>query len=189
MPNTIDMETILGAQAGQADQVTALYEHFQAAIYRYLFYRVGHRETAEDLTSEVFLRMLRHLGSYRLQESTIPFRAWLFQIAHNLATDHFRRSSSAPQLDLSEELADSAPALETRVEDRLNHDQLHRVLKELKEDQRDVVLLRFFVGLPIHETARTLHKSEDSIKGLQRRGLSALKDKLSGLEAYDDGTG
>jgi RNA polymerase sigma factor (sigma-70 family) len=85
MLNTVDPNTILGAQAGRPEQVTALYEHYHAGIYRYLYYRVGDRQTAEDLTSEVFLRMIRNLKGYRLQGSMGPFQAWLFQIAHNLA--------------------------------------------------------------------------------------------------------
>jgi RNA polymerase sigma-70 factor (ECF subfamily) len=182
MPHTIDTETILGAQAGRPDQVTALYEHYHAGIFRYLFYRVGDRETAEDLTGEVFLRMLRNLGSYRLQGSTVPFQAWLFQIARNLAIDYYRRTSSFPQAALTEDLAARDPALETRVEDRLNIEQLRHALSRLGEDQRDVVIMRFIVGLPIEATARALHKSEDAVKGLQRRGLSALRGSLSDLE-------
>ena len=182
MLNTIDTNIILGAQAGRPDQVTALYEHYHAGIFRYLYYRVGDRQTAEDLTSEVFLRMIRNLGAYRLQGSSASFQAWLFQIAHNLATDHFRRASSHPQVNLTEDLAAADPAPDAGVERRLNHDHLHQALARLNEDQRDVVLMRFVVGLPITEVARALHKSEDAVKGLQRRGLFALKDSLSNLE-------
>jgi RNA polymerase sigma-70 factor, ECF subfamily len=183
MLTTIDTNTILGAQAGRPDQVTALYEHYHAGIFRYLYYRVGNRQTAEDLTSEVFLRMLRNLGAYRLQGSPAPFQAWLFQIAHNLATDHFRQAGSNPQTTLTEDLVAADPAPEVRAERRLSHEQLRRALSRLNEDQRDVVILRFVVGLPITEAARALHKSEDAVKGLQRRGLLALRESLSDLEA------
>jgi RNA polymerase sigma-70 factor (ECF subfamily) len=182
MPHTIDTETILGAQAGRPDQVAALYEHYHAGIFRYLFYRVGDHQTAEDLTSEVFLRMIRSLGSYRVQGSPVPFQAWLFQIAHNLATDHYRRISNFQQAELTEDLPAFDPAPETRVEHHLSHERLQNALSRLNEDQRDVVILRFIAGLPIIDTARALHKSEDAVKGLQRRGLSALRESLSELE-------
>ena len=182
MLTTIDTNTILGAQAGRLDQVTALYEHYHAGIFRYLFYRVGDHQTAEDLTSEVFLRMIRNLGAYRLQGSSAPFQAWLFQIAHNLATDHYRKASTYPHTTLTEDLAAADPAPETRVEHRMTHDQLYSALTRLNDDQRDVVILRFIVGLPITEVARALHKSEDAVKGLQRRGLSALRESLTDLE-------
>lgn len=183
MLNIIDANTILGAQAGRPEQVTALYEHYHAGIFRYLFYRVGDRQTAEDLTSEVFLRMIRNLGQYRLQGSSAPFQAWLFQIAHNLAMDHFRRASHHPQVPLADHLVATEPGPEVRGEHHMDQAQLSRALAGLNEDQREVVLLRFVVGLPIAEVAHTLRKSEDAVKGLQRRGLSALRDSLNDMEA------
>ncbi len=180
---TIDVNVIRGAQAGRPDQVTRLYEHYHASIFRYLYYRVGDRQTAEDLTSDVFLRMIRNLSGYSVQDSSAPFQAWLFQIAHNLVTDHYRRSSIHPQVELGEHLAATEPEPDAGVELHLTNENLRLALSKLKEDQRDVVVLRFVVGLPIIEVARTLHKSEDAIKGLQRRGLSALRDNLSELEA------
>jgi RNA polymerase sigma-70 factor (ECF subfamily) len=183
MDNSIDTETIRGAQAGQPEQVTTLYEHYHASIFRYLYYRVGDRQTAEDLTSEVFLRMIRNLAGYRLQGSSAPFQAWLFQIAHNLVTDHYRRSSIHPQVALAENLAAADTELDAGVERHMNHEHLRLALSELSDDQRDVVVLRFVVGLPIGDVARSLNKSEDAVKGLQRRGLSALKESLSRLEA------
>ena len=183
MLTPIDIDTIRGAQAGRPEQVTALYEHYHASIFRYLYYRVGDRQTAEDLTSEVFLRMIRNLAGYRLQGSSAPFQAWLFQIAHNLATDYFRRSSIHPQVELAEQMAGGDPPPDAGIEHRLANEHLYQALTRLNEDQRDVVVLRFMVGLPITEVARTVHKSVDAVKGLQRRGLSALRDSLSELEA------
>jgi RNA polymerase sigma-70 factor (ECF subfamily) len=183
MLTTIDTNIIRGAQAGQPEQVSALYEHYHAGIFRYLYYRVGDHQTAEDLTSEVFLRMIRNLGRYRLQDSSAPFQAWLFQIAHNLAADHFRQASHHPQVTLNEDLAAADLAPDARVEGRLSHANLRQALDRLNDDQRDVVVLRFVVGFPIAEVARVLHKSEDAVKGLQRRGLSALRERLSDLEA------
>jgi len=127
--------------------------------------------------------MIRNLAGYRLQGSSAPFQAWLFQIAHNLVTDHYRRVSIHPQVSLAEDLAASGPELDAGVERHMNHEHLRVALSELNDDQRDVVVLRFVVGLPIGDVARSLNKSEDAVKGLQRRGLSALKESLSRLEA------
>ncbi len=183
MDTQIDVNTIRGAQAGRPDQVTKLYEHYHAGIFRYLYYRVGDRQTAEDLTSDVFLRMIRNLSGYALQDSSAPFQAWLFQIAHNLVTDYYRRSNIHPQVALAEHLAATDPEPDAGVDRHMTNEHLRLALSRLKEDQRDVVVLRFVVGMPIVEVARTLHKSEDAVKGLQRRGLSALRDCLSELEA------
>jgi RNA polymerase sigma-70 factor (ECF subfamily) len=84
------------------------------------------------------------------------------------------------------ELADHLPAADpvkgAGSDHHLTQEALRQALSQLNDDQRDVVMLRFIVGLPISDVARTLHKSEDAIKGLQRRGLSALKDSLTDLE-------
>ncbi len=183
MDTAIDVNVIRGAQAGRPESVTKLYEHYHAGIFRYLYYRLGDRQTAEDLTSEVFLRMLRNLSGYNLQSSSAPFQAWLFQIAHNLVTDHYRRTSIHPQVALAEQMAAPDVEPDAGVDRHMTNEHLRLALTNLKEDQRDVVVLRFVVGLPISEVARTLRKSEDAVKGLQRRGLSALRDCLSELEA------
>ena len=189
MLHTIDTNIILGAQAGRPEQVTALYEHYHAGIFRYLYYRIGDRQTAEDLASEVFLRMIRNLSGYNIKESSAPFQAWLFQIARNLVTDHYRRSSIHPQVELPEHLAGTDPELDAGIEHHLANEHLYQALARLNEDQRDVIVMRFVVGLPIAEVARALHKSEDAVKGLQRRGLSALRGSLTEMEASYERSG
>jgi RNA polymerase sigma factor (sigma-70 family) len=84
-----------------------------------------------------------------------------------------------------EHLEKVQPGSDARNELGLNHELLRQALARMNEDQREVVLLRFVVGLPIADVARSLHKSEDAVKGLQRRGLSALKDSLNDMQASD----
>jgi RNA polymerase sigma-70 factor (ECF subfamily) len=85
-------------------------------------------------------------------------------------------------LSLEEELIDQTNDIDTTVERRLNSETLAKALRKLPEEQRDVILMRFVSGMPIAETAQALHKSENAIKGLQRRALIALRDSLSNLE-------
>lgn len=161
--------------AGQA-ALTALYERYQASVYRFLYYRVGDEQVAEDLASEVFLRMIHALPGYRPQR--VSFKAWLFQIARNLAIDYYRSTSKGEMVKLEENLMDGGAPVEASVEQGLTHQTLRRALQKLAEDQRDVVILRFIIGMPISEAARALHKSEDAVKGLQRRALQTLKEIL-----------
>jgi RNA polymerase sigma-70 factor (ECF subfamily) len=79
------------AQEGESAVVGALYERYQRGIFRYLYYRVGDQQTAEDLTSEVFLRMVEKLSNF--DDRQLSFQAWLFQIARNLSIDHYRKMS------------------------------------------------------------------------------------------------
>lgn len=175
-----ELELIRLAQDGDGDSISAIYEKYHLDIYRFLYYRVGEVHTAEDLTSEVFLRMIRSISQY--QEQSMSFQAWLFQIARNLSIDYYRKQAHQNQVELDENLVSNEEALDTAVERKLDRQTLQKALSKLPEDQRDVVVLRFIVGMPIHETALTLHKSEDSIKGLQRRGLIALRETLQNWE-------
>lgn len=169
--------TIARAKAGEQAAAGKLYECYYERIFRYLTYRVGDVHTAEDLTEEVFLRMMRALPGYRQQQGT--FQAWLFQIARNLAIDHQRRSSRRQLLPLTNRLQSRAESPEALAASSLNADLLRRALQQLTEAQMEVVILRVVAEMPIAEVAEALGRSENAVKGLQRRGLEALKDVLA----------
>lgn len=173
-------ELVARAQRGSAAAAGALYAHFQPKIYRYLYFRTGDPQTAEDLTGEVFLKMVRFLPDYHPKE--VPFQAWLFRIASNLAIDHHRRTSTHPEVEVDEELDARSEPMDDTIQLRLSCEALQQALAGLNEAQRDVVVLRFIEGLAITETAAILHRSEDSVKALQRRGLQALRLKLTTLQ-------
>jgi RNA polymerase sigma-70 factor (ECF subfamily) len=183
MLQTLPAETILRAQQGHLDPLSAIYQHYHQSIFRYLYYRVGDQQTAEDLTSDVFLRMVRSLAGYRLQG--IPFQAWLFRIARNIAIDHFRQHRAHPAVELPENQPEPATTEQT-IERRLTSERLQHALTQLHEEQRDVIVMRFVLGMNLAETAQTIHRSEDAVKGLQRRGLMALKENLKDLEVPHD---
>jgi RNA polymerase sigma-70 factor (ECF subfamily) len=167
-------DLIQRAQKGDRESIAWLFEHFQPVIFRYLYYRIGDRQTAEDLTSEVFVRMLRSLSGYKTQ--TAPFQSWLFRIARNLSVDYFRQSGSATEL--TENIKSSEPLPEAVVEQSFNHEALRQALNKLNSEQSDVIILRFVLEQPIAQVAQVLGKSEDAIKGLQRRSLLALREVL-----------
>lgn len=161
------------ARQGDPQVIGALYDRFHLAVFRYLYYRVGDRETAEDLTSEVFLRLVRTLSLDHSRE--ISFQAWLFRIARNLATDHFRRMSAQREVRLEEDMIAAHDNPVRLAEANLTSESLRLALAKVSEEQREVVVLRFVAGMPIGEVAQILEKSEDAVKGLQRRGLMALR--------------
>ncbi len=165
------------ARNGSPEAAGLLYHIHHPAIFRYLFYRTADRQAAEDLTGEVFLKMVQSLPGFTGGQPA--FRAWLYQIARNLSIDHLRRIQAHPHQVLNEELR--APGLdpEHSTEANLNEAALRSALGRLPDDQKDVILMRFVEGLPLAETARILHKSEDAVKGLQRRALTALRQVMS----------
>lgn len=169
-------DLIRRAQEGEPSVVGEIYERYQRGIYRYLYYRVGDLQTAEDLTSEVFLRMIEKLPNY--SGRTLTFQAWLFQIARNLSIDHYRRMSIRKNVQLEDEYPEESDEPLDMIMKELTSEKLYHALVKLPDNQRDVLVMRFIVGLPVREVAQTLHKSENSVKGLQRRALKSVRNIL-----------
>jgi RNA polymerase sigma-70 factor (ECF subfamily) len=177
MPDALAEHVILSAQAGNSDAIATLHQTYHQQIYRYFYYRTGEHHTAEDLTGEVFVKLIQSLPHYQMRQA--PFRAWLFQIARNLAVDHYRRMSVRQLTQITEVVEDPRPTPEALAERRLTHDYLRNALRRLTPDQCDVIVMRFLADMPIAEVARILNKSESAIKNLQLRGLAALQQILA----------
>lgn len=176
------LDWVTRAQRGDGRAVEQLYDFHHPAILRYLWARLGDQALAEDLTGEVFLRMVAALPGYRPQ--TAPFRAWLYRIARNLLVDHVRQAGRRPAVPLEAAAAqpDAGADIAALVEHRLTQAQLHQALGRLDDAQREVVTLRFLAGLSLNETAAALEKTEAAVKALQHRGLAALRQALAGNE-------
>lgn len=178
-PVTADTETATdqwwaARAASKPEAFEVLYRRYFDKVYRYLLRQVGSREDADDLTSQVFLKAFAAIRSYR---PTLPFSSWLFRIARNVAIDHLRRRKHQP---LSEDVGDLQAAQDT--EDVAMRDEalrtLSRHLRDLTAQQRDVIALRFFAGLSIHETAKALGKSEGAVKARLHRGIAQLREAM-----------
>ena len=182
MPNLSGPELITLAQRGDMEAIGALYDVHCQAVFRYFKARLGHQQTAEDLTGEVFRRMLAGLPQYRAID--LPFRAWLFRIAHNLLVDHYRRESGRTMVPLQEAENASEDEIDPAsvVEQKLTMEYAYQALSDLEPSQRDVLALRFLSGLSLKETAFAMGRTEDAIKALQRRGLAALRLSFATME-------
>lgn len=176
--------TIARAKAGEEAALVKLYEWYKPRIQRFLYYRIGDRHAAEDLTTEVFLRMLQKLPDFQFQG--IAFQAWLFQIARNLVVDDFRRQSIRNHEPLDETLAANEKLPEEVALGRIVSTELQASLQELPAAQLDVIVLRFIAGQSIAAVAQALDKSESAIKSLQARGLRALAQRLATQEVTNE---
>jgi RNA polymerase sigma-70 factor (ECF subfamily) len=172
--------TIARARAGEEAALIELYEWYKPRILRFLYYRLGDKHAAEDLTTEVFLRMLQNLPSFQFQGT--PFQAWLFQIARNLVVDDFRKQRVRNHEPIDEMLVASEALPEEIAQGRMLKAKLRDALLELTADQLDVITLRFIAGQSIADVAQALDKSESAVKSLQARGLKTLEELLAGQE-------
>ncbi len=177
MPEPIADAVVGRAQEGDTAAIGKLYKQHHLKVFQYLCYRVGDREAADDLTSEVFLRMVKSLPRYR-QQST-AFEAWLFRIARNLAIDYFRKMKFRRHATLEEGLVSDRADPGAAVEQGLTAERLEKALNGLNGNQRDVIALRFAAEMPIAQVSQTLGKSEAAVKALQRRALIALRGVLA----------
>ncbi|MHB1501709.1 MAG: RNA polymerase sigma factor [Candidatus Dormibacteria bacterium] len=186
MSPPIDHEEALVAKAKEDPEAFgALYDHYFPQIYRYVASRVGSRELAEDITSEVFFKALRAIGRYR--HTGHPFSSWLYQIAINAITDHYRsRRRSEDSLDEGPELIDSATPVDEDVAQRLGVQHIWALIEALPEQQRVAMTLKYGEDLKLAEIGEIMGKSEGAVKLLIFRGTATLRQQLpsrrSGVE-------
>ncbi|MCF4139709.1 sigma-70 family RNA polymerase sigma factor [Streptomyces sp. Tue 6430] len=168
------MDLVERAQAGEADAFGRLYDQYSDTVYRYIYYRVGSKATAEDLTSETFLRALRRIGTFTWQGR--DFGAWLVTIARNLVADHFKSSRFRLEVTTGEMLDanEVARSPEDSVLESLSNAALLDAVRRLNPQQQECVTLRFLQGLSVAETARVMGKNEGAIKTLQYRAVRTL---------------
>jgi len=161
------------AKEGDPAAFAEIYDRHQPVVYRYIFYRVGDAVIAEDLTSEVFVRLVDSIEDFTYQGR--PLLAWLYTIARNLVTDHHRRTGRATMVPLDERLVADVTDLEDGAGHTLAQQRLAAAVDQLTEDQRQVILLKFFERLDNETVARVLGKSCGAVKALQHRALAALR--------------
>jgi RNA polymerase sigma factor (sigma-70 family) len=175
-------DVLSAAKAGDDAAVTQLYRDAVPRVLGYV--RAQGAPDAEDVVSEVFVSMVRNLGTFDGDED--DFRGWLFTIAHRRVVDDRRRRGRRLEAPASLEVLDDAGGIggdgETEALGRLRARGVLEVVDDLTPDQRTVLLLRVLADLPIAEIATIVGKGEPAVKALLRRGLASL-----GRRIEDDG--
>mgnify|MGYP002336232066 CR=1 FL=1 len=162
------------ARQGSQVALAELYEHFLPKVYRYVVNRLGNSEDAEDVTEEIFLRVIDNLGSFTWRG--LPFGAWLFRIARNEVVSHVRKQKTrGATTQLSETIADESANAMYAIETTLTVAVIHETAKPLPAAHRQVIALRFGAGLSVAETAKALNKTENNVKVLQHKAIARLQ--------------
>jgi RNA polymerase sigma-70 factor (ECF subfamily) len=176
-----DTALVAGLQRGESHAVEYVVQHHAPALYRYAYYQLGDATTAEDIVSEVMVRMVQNIDKY--VPASTPFQAWLFRIARNLVADYYRTRKRRPQTsfegwlaaDPSQEPGGPDPAI-SGLADRVG---LHDALADLTEDQREVILMHVVEGWEMPQVATMLDRSLPSVKSLYYRGVQSLRRTLT----------
>ena len=167
------------AAAGNFEAFGKLYGIYLDQIYRYVFYQVKDKMTAEDITEEVFVKAWKAIGSCKGKGKT--FSAWLYRIAHNHMINTLRSMQKCVSIEQGNMAEVRDPGLE--IEKRLEHRELLELVTCLPENQRQVIILKFITGQNNRDIARIMGKREGAIRILQMRALAALRQRLGSEES------
>lgn len=177
-PMKDEAELLAGARRLDSRALAAIHDRYYPDLYRYVQYRTNDSGVAEDISSEVFMRLLDGLHAGRPPRS---LRAWLFGVANHMVADHFRRAARRVEVALPENLPagqDHDPEAAAGESQRLQ--DVRHALTQLTEDQQEVLALRFGEGRSLEQTAAELDKSVNAVKQLQFRAVAALRRRLEG---------
>ncbi|MGB9674036.1 MAG: RNA polymerase sigma factor [Anaerolineales bacterium] len=178
-----DLALIKRAQSGDVEAFGEIYQRHAADVYRYFKAHLNDAQDAEDLLADVFLRTWKALPSY-YPIRRVPFRVFLFRIARNRLIDYYRRQNLRHSADLvDDDLQDLKNGINTTDEqDHFRQIEMQQIMKDLRDDYRTVLELRFFGGLTPNEIAQVMERSEGAIRVLQHRALAALHKLISKSE-------
>jgi len=172
MSDTPERELIARARRRDREAVAELYRRYVQAIARFIAFRVSDQALVEDLTAEVFLRMVEALPHYRVTGA--PFEAWLYRIAAARIADHYRDASRHPHDPLSESLSSGQPSLEWSVEQREEIEALRTALRRLSVEHQTILVLRFVERKSHDEVRRIIGKTPEAVATAQHRALRQL---------------
>ena len=164
------------ARALETEALEQIHDMYYVPIYRYISFRVNEHETAEDLTSEVFTRLLSALQDKTAPQKTI--KGWLFSVASRVVKDFYRKKYRRQLVALEESVASTTDGPAQRVESMLTNEYLRQAITELTEEQQEIIALRFGYEMSIRDVAETTGKSEGAVKMLQARAIAALSRRM-----------
>ena len=164
------------AQDGETEAFGLIYDHFSERIYRFIYFRVGHKEIAEDVMSDTFVKAWQKINQINSPEA---LSGWLYQIARNNIIDYYRLKKETVAL---EEVIDRLEDIVNPVDTANASLQQKRILDNLSlltDEQQQVIKYRFFEDLSNEEIAYVMGKSEGAIRVIQHRAIARLKELLN----------
>lgn len=176
MTNFDEQQVLKGLRQLDSQSIGAIYDKYFPEVYRYVRYRISDDSTAEDIASDIFVRLMD--AAQKKQGPQTNLRGWLIATASNVVNDHHRRHYRRPVEALSESIADRGPSIHAEVDAREQNRLVLGAIAQLTDEQQHVLALRFGQGYSIEETAAVLKKNINAVKALQFRALASLQRQI-----------
>ena len=171
-----DSYLILKATQGESEAFGLLFDKYSDKIYRFIYYKVINKELAEDLTSQCFLKAWEQISA---GQKIKTFQAWVYRIARNLVVDYYRtREKEELPLIYQNDVENEANEPKFNPEETLDPQELEKLLLSLKNEVREIVILKYIEELSINEIAKIMEKSAGNIRVILHRALKDLQDKI-----------
>jgi len=152
--------------------ISKVYDRYFPEVYRFVRYRLNDEHIAEDIASDVFVRLLEASQAGRGPQTNL--KSWLMSTASHIVIDHLRRNYRRPEDELPETMSDGTAAISVDYEIQERNNRIRVAMQTLTEEQQYVINLRFNQGYSLEETAEMMNKNINSVKQLQFRALAAL---------------
>lgn len=179
MLNEEESAIIRNCRDGRLDQFALLYDEYINKIYRFIFFKTHHKETAEDLASTVFIKALENIKKY--DSAKASFSVWLYSIARNTVIDHYRTGKDTVDIDGLLDLSSDELNIADKIDIDAKISEVREYLKKLTPEQREIVVLRVWEGLSYKEISAILGKSENSSKVMFSRVMSELRKEFGSI--------
>lgn len=165
-----DIDLVKQCQKGELDAFADVYDMYAEKIYNFIYFRVSHRETAEDLTSLVFTKALENINNFNLELGY--FSAWLYRIARNTIIDFYR--TKKVNQDLDDDIVDD-DNLEYNIDIKCSLENVKKQINKLSREQKDILVMRIWDGLSYEEISKIVGKSEANCKVITSRALAIIR--------------
>ena len=176
MKSTDGRQELSSLRSLDSQAIGAVYDQYFSEVYCYVLYRIGDQTQAEDIASDVFIRLLEAVQSGRGPQTNL--KGWLIGTASHIITDHMRKKYRRQEEEVDESLPDLQPGPASETDQREQNRQLNKAMSKLTDEQQHVLSLRFGQGYSLEETATFMNKNINAVKALQFRALAALQREI-----------
>lgn len=180
-----EQNDLTAAKEFDEEALTAIFDHYAPVIYRYTLRLCGDATKADQIVGDVFSRLLDHMAAGKGPQTNL--RSYLFQCAYHAIVDQSREEQRTAPLDIAENILENEKALPDQVEENILFEELQVAInRDLTEDQRHVVILRFQEEFSLRETAEIIGKNVNAIKALQTRAVERLRKSMNAKKLSDN---